>query len=98
MKFPLIRDSTLREGMELPGVELSLAQKLKIALMLAEMRVPEIEIGMPYGIRGCLPLAAAIKFRGLRIRTSALLLAHRAGCREDIDVAAASSLDRVELL
>lgn len=98
VKPVLIRDSTLREGLELPGVELSLAQKLKIVLMLEEMRVPEIEIGMPYGIRGCLPLAAAIKSRGLRIRTSALVLAHRARCREDIDVAAASSLDRVELL
>jgi D-citramalate synthase len=84
--------------MELPGVELSLAQKLKIALMLEEMRVPEIEIGMPYGIRNCLPLAAAIKSRGLKIRTSALVLAYRASCKEEIDIAAASSLDRIELL
>jgi isopropylmalate/homocitrate/citramalate synthase len=98
MKSVLIRDSTLREGLELPGVELSLAQKLKVALMLEKMHVPEIEIGMPYGIRGCLPLAAAIKSRGLRIRTSALILAYRASCREEIDIAAASSLDRVELL
>jgi isopropylmalate/homocitrate/citramalate synthase len=98
MKSPLIRDSTLREGMELPGVDLSLAQKLKIALMLEEMQVPEIEIGMPYGIRSCLPLAAAIKSRRMRIRTSALILAYRASCKEEIDIAAASSLDRVELL
>ena len=98
MKSLLIRDSTLREGMELPGVELSLAQKLKIALMLEEMQVPEIEIGMPYGIRSCLPLAAAIKSRRMRIRTSALILAYRASCKEEIDIAAASSLDRVELL
>lgn len=98
MKSLLIRDSTLREGLELPGVELSLAQKLKVALLLEKMRVPEIEIGMPYGMKSCLPLAAAIKARGLRIRTSALVLAYRASCKEDIDMAAASSLDRVELL
>ena len=98
MKSVFIRDSTLREGLELPGVELSLAKKLKIALMLEAMRIPEIEIGMPYGIRSCLPLAAAIKSRGLRIRTSALVLAYRANCREEIDVAAASGIDRVELL
>ena len=98
MKSLLIRDSTLREGLELPGVELSLAQKLKVALMLEEMQVPEIEIGMPYGIRSCLPLAAAIKSRGLKIRTSALVLAYRASCKEEIDIAAASSLDRIELL
>ena len=98
MRSVLIRDSTLREGLELPGVELSLAQKLKVALMLEKMRVPEIEIGMPYGIRSCLPLAAAIKARGLKIRTSALVLAYRASCKEEIDIAAASSLDRVELL
>jgi isopropylmalate/homocitrate/citramalate synthase len=98
MKSPLIRDSTLREGLELPGVELSLAQKLRVALLLEKMRVPEVEIGMPYGIRDCLPLAAAIKSRALRIRTSALILAYRANFREEIDLAAASSLDRVELL
>jgi len=98
MKSVLIRDSTLREGLELPGVELSLAQKLKVALMLEKMHVPEIEIGMPYGIKSCLPLAASIKSRGLRIRTSALILAYRASYKEEIDIAAASSLDRVELL
>lgn len=98
MKSVLVRDSTLREGLELPGVELTLAQKLKVVLMLEQMHVPEIEIGMPYGIRSCLPLAAAIKSRGLRIRTSALLLAYRGNCREEIDIAAASDLDRVELL
>ncbi len=98
MKSLLIRDSTLREGLELPGVELSLAQKLKVALLLEKMRVPEIEIGMPYGMKSCLPLAASIKARGLRIRTSALVLAYRASCKEDIDMAAASSLDRIELL
>lgn len=98
MKPVHIRDSTLREGLELPGVELSLAQKLKIALMLEQMLVPEIEIGMPYGIRDCLPLAAAVKSRRLRIRTSALVLAYRASCREEIDIAASSSLDRIELL
>jgi isopropylmalate/homocitrate/citramalate synthase len=98
MKSPYVRDSTLREGLELPGVELSLAQKLKVARMLEELRVPEIEIGMPYGIRSCLPLAAAIKSRRMRLRTSALILAYRASCKPDLDIAAASSLDRVELL
>ena len=98
MKSLLIRDSTLREGLELPGVELSLAQKLRVAQMLAQMQVPELEIGMPYGIRSCLPLAASIKSRGLKIRTSALVLAYRASYKEEIDIAAASSLDRVELL
>lgn len=98
MKSVLIRDSTLREGLELPGVELSLAQKLKIALMLEKMHVREIEIGMPYGIRDCLPLAKSIKSRGLRLRTSALILAYRSSCKDEIDIAAASSLDRIELL
>ena len=37
MKSVFLRDSTLREGLELPGVELSLAKKLKIALMLEAM-------------------------------------------------------------
>jgi len=98
MKPVLIRDSTLREGLELPGVELSLAKKLKIARMLEQMHVPEIEIGMPYGIRSCLPLAASVKSEGMKIRTSALVLAYRATWKEEIDIASASSLDRIELL
>jgi len=98
MKPILIRDSTLREGMELPGVELSLNDKLKVARILDDMNVQEIEIGMPYGIRSCLPLAKAVKANGLKIKTSALVLSYRQNWQEDINIAAESSIDRIEIL
>ena len=98
MKAIVIRDSTLREGMELPGVELSLKEKLKIAGMLNDMHVPEIEIGMPYGIKNCLPLARAIKDRGMKIRTSALIVSYRPNWKEEVAIAADSAIDRVDIL
>jgi isopropylmalate/homocitrate/citramalate synthase len=98
MKSILIRDSTLREGMELPGVELSLKEKLKIAEMLDEMNVREIEIGMPYGIKSCLPLARAIKTNRMKIKTSALVLSYRSNWKDEINLAAESHIDRVEIL
>jgi len=98
MKSVVIRDSTLREGMELPGVELSLKEKLKIAGILDGMNVPEIEIGMPYGIRSCLPLAKSIKSNGLKIKTSALIVSYRSNWKEEVNIAAESSIDRIEIL
>ena len=94
----IIRDSTLREGIELPGVHLSLEDKMQVVRTLVSMNVPEVEIGMPYGIRDCLPLAEAVKSERLDIRTSALVLAHSPTWQEEIKLAAASSLDRVEIL
>lgn len=98
MKSVFIRDSTLREGLELPGVELSLKDKLEIVRSLEDMNVPEIEIGMPYGLRSCLPLAKAVKANGLKIKTSALVLSYRQNWQEDINIAAGSSIDRIEIL
>src|SRR3989338_1101665 len=94
----IIRDSTLREGIELPGVCLSLENKMQIVRMLASMNVPEIEIGMPYGIKDCLPLAEAVKSEGLKIKTSALVLFYGTTWQEEIKLAASSCLDRVEIL
>ena len=82
-----IRDSTLREGIELPGVDLSLNEKIQIVQLLESMNVPEIEIGMPYGIKDCLPLAEAIKSKGFKIKTSALILSYSSTWKEEIDIA-----------
>ncbi len=98
MKSVLIRDSTLREGMELPGVGLSLKEKLKIAGMLDDMNVREIEIGMPYGIKSCLPLAKAIKASGMKIKTSALIVSYRSNWKKEIELAADSDIDRIDIL
>ncbi len=95
---PVIRDSTLREGLELPGVRVSLKEKLAIARLLEKMKVPEIEIGMPYGMKECIPLAALIKKEKLKIKTSALILSYRAQWRQELEMAADSEIDRFEIL
>lgn len=94
----VIRDSTLREGMELPNVGLSLKEKIKIVQLLEAMNVPEIEIGMPYGIKDCLSLAKSIKSKRLKIRTSALILSYRPTWKEEVKIAAESDIDRIEIL
>ena len=98
MKLIVIRDSTLREGMELPNVDISLGEKLKIAQVLESMNVPEIEIGMPYGIKDCLHLSKSIKRRRLKIKTSALILSYRSTWKEEVKIAAESKIDRIEIL
>lgn len=98
MKLVVIRDSTLREGLELPGVALTLREKMEIVRLLENMNVPEVEIGMPYGIKDCLPLAKEIKTERLKIKTSALILSYRSTWREEIRIAAKSGIDRIEVL
>lgn len=94
----VIRDSTLREGIELPNVALSLEEKMEIALLLEAMNVTEIEIGMPYGLKDCLPLAKAVKSRKLKIKTSALIPSYGLTWRQEIEIAAKSNIDRIEIL
>ncbi len=98
MKSVIIRDSTLREGIELPNVHLSLREKMEIVRFLESMNVPEIEIGMPYGIKDCLSLARAIKSKRLKIRTSALILSYRLTWKEEVKIAAESDIHRIEIL
>jgi len=97
-KSAVIRDSTLREGMELPNVALLLEEKVEIAQFLEAMNVSEIEIGMPYGLKNCLPLAKAIKSKKLKIRTSALILSYSSTWRQEVELAAKSNIDRIEIL
>ena len=47
----IIRDVTLREGLDVPGVEFSFTQRLEIAKALAGAGIPEIEIVAPGKVR-----------------------------------------------
>jgi homocitrate synthase NifV len=93
----VIRDSTLREGLDVPGVCFSTEQKLRIAKLLDQAEVPEIEVVAPGKVFEDLEFAGRLKAKGLRIRTSGLVYAYGPRCREEVD-AVSGCLDRLDLL
>jgi len=93
----IIRDSTLREGMDVPRVDFSMEQRLRIAGLLDKAKVPEIEVVAPGKIAEDLPFAGKLKEQGLRIRTSGLVYSFSPRCKEDI-VRLSECLDRFDIL
>ncbi|MHB8771858.1 MAG: LeuA family protein [Syntrophales bacterium] len=67
-----ITDSTIREGEETPHVVYTLEEKLRIARLLDEMNVHEIDCGFCSSNQGHLDFLAALRREGLRIKKSAI--------------------------
>ncbi len=93
----VIRDSTLREGMDVPGVHFSVDQRLRIARRLEGAGVPEIEMVAPGRIAGDLVFARRLKASRIAIRTSGLVYAFSPRARETISELS-PYLDRFDLL
>ncbi len=96
-KSVVIRDSTLREGLDTPGVTFTLEQKLEIARLLDKANVPEIEIVAPSNVLRDLELAEKLKEERLQIRTSGLIYSYGPRCQEEIKEAS-RSLDKIDIL
>ena len=92
-----IRDSTLREGLDTPGVSFSSEQKLKIARVLDEAGVPEIEIVAPSRVLQDLEFVRTVRKEIPRLITSGLIYSYSARARVEIK-AASESLHRFDLL
>jgi len=92
-----IRDATLREGMDVPGVGFDLEQRLVIAAALASAGVREAEVVAPARVAGDAAVARAIRERGIAIRCSGLVYANRPEWRTDAETSR-ESLDRFDLL
>jgi methanogen homocitrate synthase len=101
MLFPnkkiTIKDSTLREGLDVPGVNFSSEQKLNIATWMDQAKVPEIEVVAPGNVFQDLEFVKKLKAKGLGIRTSGLIYSFNPQAREEIKEAS-QYLNRFDLL
>lgn len=93
----LLRDSTLREGLDTPGVTLVAGARVRIAGALAAAGVAEAEVVAPSRVRQDLPVAAAIRRAGIPLALGGLVYAAAPDARDEID-AAAPHLDTLDLL
>jgi methanogen homocitrate synthase len=92
-----IRDSTLREGLDVPDVHFSSEQKLNIAKWMDQVKVPEIEVVAPGKVFQDLEFVKKLKARGLSTRTSGLVYSFNNQAREEIKEAS-KYLNRFDLL
>ena len=93
----LLKDATLREGLDTPHVEFSIKQRLKIADLLDMANVPEVEIVAPGNVYEDLKFAKRLKEKKPRMKTSGLVYAYSTRCREEIENSS-KHLDRFDLL
>jgi len=97
IKKTTIKDSTLREGMDVPDVNFSSEQKLKIARLLDQARVPEIEVVAPGKVFEDLEFVKRLKEDKLQIRTSGLVYVYNPQYQVEIKEAS-RYLNRFDLL
>ncbi len=69
MAAPIFIDTTLRDGEQAPGVAFTLEEKIRLAQMLDDAGVDEIEAGIPAMGRVALAEMQAITSLGLKCRT-----------------------------
>ena len=91
----VIRDSTLREGLDVPGINFSIGEKLKIVRCLRNLGIKEIEIGQPGRIGQSRLLNDKIKKLDSSLVTSGLVFGFGDFKKELED---ARFLDRIDIL
>ena len=96
-KKVIIKDSTLREGLDTPNVKFSPEQKLRILKHLDKANVPEIEIVAPSRVLDDLDFVKGLQEEGLNIQTSGLVYSYNPRCWEEIEEAS-KYLDKFDLL
>jgi homocitrate synthase NifV len=93
----VIKDSTLREGLDVPDVNFSFEQKLNIATLMDQAKVPEIEVVAPGKVFQDLEFVKRLKAGGLGIKTSGLVYSFSSQAQEEIKEAS-KYLNRFDLL
>ncbi|GAB4326803.1 MAG: hypothetical protein Kow0069_33520 [Promethearchaeota archaeon] len=94
-KLVVVRDSTLREGEETPGVAFTLEEKLEIAEALEELGVRLVDVGYVGVVREHWELAAALKERGFHLETHCHLGTNPAKWAGELEKVADARIDSV---
>jgi homocitrate synthase NifV len=92
-----LRDVTLREGLDTPGVTFNRSQRVAIARGLAAAGVRELEVVAPSRVRGEVGIAASIRAAGVPVRLSGLVYAFGVAAKQDV-AATIGVLDHIDLL
>ncbi|MFX1601381.1 MAG: hypothetical protein ACFFB6_12350, partial [Promethearchaeota archaeon] len=90
-----VRDSTIREGEETPGVSFKLEEKLKIAEKLEDIGVRHIDCGYIGKVKDQWNLANKIKELGINLKTYCHLSSNPTGWTEEIKKALEAKVDFV---
>ncbi len=93
----IIKDSTLREGLDTPHVKFSHEQKLRILTQLDQANVPEIEVVAPSRVLEDLEFVKKLQDHDLNIRTCGLVYSYHSRCEKEIEESS-KYLDRFDLL
>lgn len=93
----ILKDSTMREGLDVPGVALDSDRKRALLCILAEARVPEAEIVAPGHFERDVSFARESGVKELPIKSSGLIYGNIPGWRERIGKAK-GVLDRIDIL
>ena len=93
----VLRDTTLREGVQIPGSQISDEHKQRFVTLLDQVGVREVEVGLPDGASACADLVGFIHQRGLRIRPTGLVPCYTRTWRRQVDIAAERGM-RIEVL
>ena len=93
----ILKDATMREGLDVPGVALDSDQKRALLAKLVEARVPEAELVAPGHFDRDLDFLKKSGAAELPIRTAGLIYGHGPHWREQVGKAR-GILDRVDIL
>ncbi len=96
----MIKDETLREGEETPGVHLTLEKKLRIARALEEIGIKEIEVGYAGSTKEHFDFARALKSEGIKLRlcSHARAYSKEEEWKQEVEEVAKSGVDMINFV